>query len=91
MRNDFSRSQTQSTEDVDLMEADPLFHYDNARWIDLLKAEEFRRYVARPELLRQEHGFFRTSAALERMIAHRIGGSQGCDNKSSQQKSQKGM
>lgn len=33
MRNDFSRSQTQSTEDPDLSEADPLFHYDNARWI----------------------------------------------------------
>jgi hypothetical protein len=33
MRNDFSRSQTQSTEDVDLAVADPLFHYDNARWI----------------------------------------------------------
>jgi hypothetical protein len=33
MRNDFSRSQTQSTEDPDLAEADPLFHYDNGRWI----------------------------------------------------------
>lgn len=33
MRNDFSRSQTQSIEDLDLTEADPLFHYDNARWI----------------------------------------------------------
>ena len=33
MRNDFSRSQTQSTEDLDLSEADPLFHYDNGRWI----------------------------------------------------------
>jgi hypothetical protein len=33
MRNDFSRSQTQSTEDLDLTEADPLFHYDSARWI----------------------------------------------------------
>ena len=32
MRNDFSRSQTQSTEDPDLSEADPLFHYDNERW-----------------------------------------------------------
>lgn len=32
MRNDFSRSQTQSTEDLDLMEADPLFHYDSERW-----------------------------------------------------------
>ncbi|MBT8464721.1 MAG: ATP-binding protein [Myxococcales bacterium] len=28
--------------------------YSAGRWIDLLKAEEFRRYVARPELLRQE-------------------------------------
>ncbi len=33
MRNDFSRSQTQSTADPDLEEADPLYHYDNARWI----------------------------------------------------------
>jgi hypothetical protein len=32
MRNDFSRSQTQSTEDPDLSVADPLFHYDSARW-----------------------------------------------------------
>ena len=32
LRNDFSRSQTQSTEDIDLAEADPLFSYDNARW-----------------------------------------------------------
>jgi predicted AAA+ superfamily ATPase len=28
--------------------------YGDGRWVDLLKAEEFRRYVARPELLRQE-------------------------------------
>ncbi len=33
MRNDFSRSQTQSTEDPDLSVADPLFHYDSERWI----------------------------------------------------------
>jgi hypothetical protein len=32
MRNDFSRSQTQSTEDIDLSEAEPLFNYDNERW-----------------------------------------------------------
>ncbi len=32
LRNDFSRSQTQSTEDLDLSEADPLFHYANDRW-----------------------------------------------------------
>ena len=28
--------------------------YPDGRWLDLLKSEEFRRYVARPELLRQE-------------------------------------
>lgn len=28
--------------------------YGDARWIDLLKSEEFRRYLARPELLREE-------------------------------------
>lgn len=28
--------------------------YGKARWIDLLQSEEFRRYAARPELLRQE-------------------------------------
>lgn len=32
MRNDFSRSQTQSTEDPDLSLADPLFHYSSDRW-----------------------------------------------------------
>lgn len=32
MRNDFSRSQTQSSEDVDLAIADPGFHYANDRW-----------------------------------------------------------
>lgn len=32
MRNDFSRSQTQSTEDIDLSAADSLFHYDSTRW-----------------------------------------------------------
>jgi predicted AAA+ superfamily ATPase len=28
--------------------------YGGGRWVDLLKADEFRRYVSRPELLRQE-------------------------------------
>jgi len=32
MRNDFSRSQTQSTEDVDLAIAEPMFNYDSERW-----------------------------------------------------------
>lgn len=33
MRNDFSRSQTQSSEDPDLSLADPFFHYSSDRWI----------------------------------------------------------
>ncbi len=33
MRNDFSRSQTQSKEDQDLAVAEPEFHFDNASWI----------------------------------------------------------
>ena len=32
-RNDFSRSQTQSTEDKDLMIADPQFHFDTKSWV----------------------------------------------------------
>ncbi|MEX2540597.1 MAG: DUF4143 domain-containing protein [Trueperaceae bacterium] len=28
--------------------------YPNARWIDLLRSEEYRRYLQRPELLREE-------------------------------------
>lgn len=33
LRNDFSRSQTQSVEDKDLQEADPLFSSPNDRWL----------------------------------------------------------
>jgi len=33
LRNDFSRSQTQSTEDKDLAEADPLLNSPNDRWL----------------------------------------------------------
>ena len=29
-------------------------YYGGCRWVDLLKADEFRRYATRPELLRQE-------------------------------------
>lgn len=29
-------------------------HYPDGVWVDLLKADEFRRYMARPELLREE-------------------------------------
>lgn len=33
MRNEFSRSQSQSVEDKDLSEAEPLFNFDNASWL----------------------------------------------------------
>lgn len=46
LRNDFSRSQTQSTEDVDLTEADPLFHYDSARWIPPATEGRYRKGMA---------------------------------------------
>jgi hypothetical protein len=43
LRNDFSRSQTQSTEDPDLAEADPLFHFDNDSWILPATETEYRK------------------------------------------------
>lgn len=43
MRNDFSRSQTQSTEDPDLSEADPLFHFDSDSWILPTTEGEYRK------------------------------------------------
>jgi hypothetical protein len=49
MRNDFSRSQTQSTEDTDLAEADPLFHYDNARWIPPSTEGRYRKAIEADE------------------------------------------
>jgi hypothetical protein len=33
MRNDFSRSQSQSTEDTDLIVAEPQFNFDNSSWL----------------------------------------------------------
>jgi len=43
LRNDFSRSQTQSTEDPDLAGADPLFHFDNDSWILPATEREYRK------------------------------------------------
>ena len=43
MRNDFSRSQTQSAADPDLEEADPLFHYDSGRWIPPATEGRYRK------------------------------------------------
>lgn len=42
LRNDFSRSQTQSIEDPDLMTADPQFHFDTESWILPASETEYR-------------------------------------------------
>lgn len=54
LRNDFSRSQTQSTEDPDLSVADPHFHYDTESWLLPSTESEYHsgikalhRYLAR--------------------------------------------
>lgn len=43
LRNDFSRSQTQSAADPDLEQVDPLFHYDHARWIPPATEGRYRK------------------------------------------------
>ena len=42
-RNEFSRSQTQSTEDTDLQEADPLFSSPNDRWLLPSSESQYRK------------------------------------------------
>jgi hypothetical protein len=45
MRNDFSRSQTQSIEDHDLMIADPQFHFDSESWILPATEKEYQKGI----------------------------------------------
>src|SRR5574337_1293716 len=45
MRNDFSRSQTQSTEDKDLAEADPLLNSPNDRWLLPSSESQYRKAI----------------------------------------------
>lgn len=45
-RNEFSRSQTQSTEDLDLMEADPLYSSPNDRWLLPSSESQYRKASA---------------------------------------------
>lgn len=45
LRNDFSRSQTQSIEDRDLQVADPQFNYDSESWILPSTESEYRKGV----------------------------------------------
>ncbi|MEZ5543766.1 MAG: DUF2333 family protein [Lysobacteraceae bacterium] len=48
-RNDFSRSQTQSVEDPDLTEADPLFSSPNDRWLLPSSERQFGKGIAHVE------------------------------------------
>lgn len=45
LRNDFSRSQTQSTEDKDLADADPLLNSPNDRWLLPSSESQYRKAV----------------------------------------------
>lgn len=45
LRNDFSRSQTQSAEDVDLQEAEPLFSSPNDRWLFPSSESQYRKAI----------------------------------------------
>ena len=45
LRNDFSRSQTQSSEDSDLAVAEPQFNFDNASWILPSTEGEYRKAI----------------------------------------------
>ncbi len=44
-RNDISRSQTQSTEDKDLLVADPQFHFDSDSWIFPPTESEYKKGI----------------------------------------------
>ena len=46
LRNEFSRSQTQSVEDRDLAEADPLFSSPNDRWLLPSSESQYRKAIA---------------------------------------------
>jgi len=48
-RNEFSRSQTQSTEDSDLQEADPLYSSPNDRWLLPSSEGQYRKAVGHIE------------------------------------------
>ena len=45
LRNDFSRSQAQSTEDKDLAAADPLLNSPNDRWLLLSSESQYRKAI----------------------------------------------
>lgn len=54
LRNDFSRSQTQSTEDSDLTVADPQFHFNTESWILPATEKEYRKGIRALENYRNQ-------------------------------------
>jgi hypothetical protein len=54
LRNDYSRSQTQSTEDPDLAAAEPAFNYSNDSWIFPSTEGKYREGIAALERYRAE-------------------------------------
>lgn len=56
LRNDFSRSQSQSTEDTDLIIAEPQFNFDNASWILPSTEGEYRKAIKALERYNQRLG-----------------------------------
>lgn len=69
LRNDFSRSQTQSREDLDLQVAEPKFNFDNNSWLLPPSESEYRdgiralrRYLDRLADERRDDGQFFTRA-----------------------------
>ena len=54
LRNDFSRSQTQSMEDPDLAIADPAFHFDSERWILPSTEKKYREAIRSLERYRDQ-------------------------------------
>jgi hypothetical protein len=84
LRNDFSRAQTQSVEDVDLQIAEPKFNYDSESWIFPSSESEYRdgiaalhRYLARLADDKDGDGeFFARAdnlAAYLQVVAKRLG------------------
>lgn len=83
MRNEFSRSQTQSVEDRDLMEADPLFSTPNDRWLLPASERQYRKaighvegYLARLSDSRQPANFYARADNLAdwlRVVEVRLG------------------
>lgn len=85
LRNDWSRSQTQSLEDPDLAKADPQFHFDHTSWMLPPTEREYRqgiealdRYLARlSDRTESDAQFFARADNLREWLAiveKRLGG-----------------